>query len=396
MYLKSVLLATTAALLMSTSLISAQRGFLGGMTDEGYRPMDFSNDVYMGPGSKRHTRITKVKHRRHVSSDKQDAEPFVSGSEPGWGKNLSSEQRRMAGFDDARVAGKYARKPDTPSNGVPGYSFKLLTIWQNAKPGTSTVKSEPFGVYGSMQECDMARAAKIAELDAANLRQPRPGPGSQLVPTTTYGSTWGYTSTPGRSAGGGGGSSDWTYSNGTGYGHGEHGWGYSSIGPTSNGGGQSTSTTTQTQVGPTENMSVTFCEPGIYAPGPTLNIAKDNETTGAAPPKTETVTLKVPPGFVKHWVAPRTFTRVIPGTSEVIEILSAKERELVFMVKPDTGTAASLATTNILLVNDDGEVVANLRIVIPAQLNADTQQGPDGTQVYRKDNPDYVPPKVKK
>jgi hypothetical protein len=125
-----------------------------------------------------------------------------------------------------------------------------------------------------------------------------------------------------------------------------------------------------------------------------------------------TATLQVPPGFVKHWIAPRAFTRAIPGTSEVIEILSATGRELVFMVKPDTGTTistaangttssgttstTSLGTTNILLVNDNGEVVANLRIVIPGMFDREVHQGPDGSQVYRKDNPDYVAPKEKK
>jgi hypothetical protein len=142
--------ATTAALLMSTSLTSAQRGFLGGMTDDGYRPMDFSNDVYMGPGSKRHTRITKVKHRRHVSSDKQDADPLISGGEPDWDKNMDAKQRREAGFDDVRVAQKHNRNPNTPigpsaqtspktptspsaltHGGVPGYTFNLTTMRYN-------------------------------------------------------------------------------------------------------------------------------------------------------------------------------------------------------------------------------------------------------------------------
>jgi hypothetical protein len=68
-------------------------------------------------------------------------------------------------------------------------------------------------------------------------------------------------------------------------------------------------------------------------------------------------------------------------------------RELVFMVKPDIALPPS---TNILLVNDDGEVIANLRIVIPATLNHELHQGPSGTQIYRKDNPNYVAPKEKK
>jgi hypothetical protein len=162
-----------------------------------------------------------------------------------------------------------------------------------------------------------------------------------------------------------------------------------------------------------ERLDVTFCEPGIYSPGPTLNIVKDSiQTTGAAMPIEQPIVLTVAPGFVKHWVSPRPFTHAIPGTSEVGEILSASGRELVFMVKPDTGTTisttagstgstgttltTSLGTTNILLINDDGEVVANLRIVISGMFDREVRQGPDGSQVYRKDNPDYVAPKEKK
>jgi Pilus formation protein N terminal region len=103
-----------------------------------------------------------------------------------------------------------------------------------------------------------------------------------------------------------------------------------------------------------------------------------------------TATLEVAPGFVEHWTAPRPFTRVVPGTADVIEILSAVGRELVFTVKPEGGT------TNILLLDDNGEQIANLRIIIPARFNTEAHQGPDGWQIYRKNNPDYVRPKEKK
>ena len=167
--------------------------------------------------------------------------------------------------------GNNCPQPNSPRNGVAGFSFSLLTIWHN--PGTrfNTVKSEPFGVYASMQECDMARAAKIAELDATNMRQPHSLPGAPLVPTTTSTSNWGYASSGSTSSGGGGSTSNWNYSNGTGSGQGMSGWGYSSYGPTLRGGGQSTSTTTQAPSGPTENMNVTSCEAGIFSSPPTSN-----------------------------------------------------------------------------------------------------------------------------
>jgi len=306
------------------------------------------------------------------------ADPFVSGSEPGWGNLMSTKQRRQTGFDDVRTAQKHYVKPNAPTSGVPGYAFKLLTIRQNAVPGTSTVKSQPFGVYASMQECDAARAAKIAELDAAELQQPHFLSGTQMVPTTRTNSNWGYSTTPGSSSGGGG--HGWNYTqnqDGSGYGQGGGGWGYSSIGPSSQGGGQSSTTKTYAPSGPAETMSVTFCELGIYAPGsgsgPTRDkIAKDLETTGTTGAPTQQTTLEVPPGFVQHWIAPRPFTTVVPGAPDVVEILRGSGRELVFMLKPEG------RQTNILLLNDDGEQVANLLVINPSQLHTSLQQGQDG------------------
>jgi hypothetical protein len=210
------------------------------------------------------------------------------------------------------------------------------------------IKSEPFGVFATLQECDMARAQKIAELDAQNRRFPHQ---REDAPTITT-----------------------TFANGM-------------------------SVTSQQAL--QERLDVTFCEPGIYSPGSVSpNIIKDTPAPSPTPPVkpiayqvAQDITLEVAPGFVKQWIAPRPFTRVIPGTSEVIEVLSAQGRELVFMVKPDV---ALPPTTNILLIDDNGEVIANLRIVVPGRLNYEPHQGPNGTQIYRKDNSDYVPPKEKK
>jgi hypothetical protein len=102
-----------------------------------------------------------------------------------------------------------------------------------------------------------------------------------------------------------------------------------------------------------------------------------------------TTVLNVPPGFVKHWIAPQPFTRVAPGTPDVIEILQGSGRELVFMVKPEGGE------TNILLLNDSDEQIANLLVVNPPTFMAPSQ-GPQGWQVFHKDNPDYMLAKDKK
>ena len=93
--------------------------------------------------------------------------------------------------------------------------------------------------------------------------------------------------------------------------------------------------------------------------------------------------------------APRPFTTVVPGTADVVEVLRGSGRELVFMVKPEGGT------TNILLLNDDGEQVANLLIINPSApgIERNLHQGPDGWEMYRKDtdgDPNYVKPKEKK
>jgi hypothetical protein len=315
------------------------------------------------------------------------ADPFVSGSEPGWGKNMSTKQHRMAGFDDVHTALKNNHKPAPVVGGVPGYAFKLLTIRHdhghdgggefsggggaNGNSGgvnisigggygggstnnnedtnkkgpppfsISQIISKPFGVFKTLQECDAARAIKIAELDDNGLR-------------TMHSVVTGKTSA--RDIGRG--------------------------------------------VSERQDVTfITFCEPGEYLPGtPSPHIAEPpigpqrlGETTGAATSPAQTTTLEVPPGFVAHYTAPRPFARVIPGTSDVVEILSTSERGLVFMIRPDNARP-----TNILLVNDLGEVVANLRVTIPGQFNTEIQRGPDGTQMYNKDNPDYVAPKEKK
>ena len=322
------------------------------------------------------------------------AGPFVSGSEPNWGKHMSAKQLRMLGEDDVRTALQTNHQPAPVVSGVKGFAFKLLTFRHEGQgpsgsarggvgaslggnegnrntipppsspPQMNPIQSKFFGVFKNIQECDVARAQKIAELDDRNERFWHQRADAPTI-TTYYGS--GMASTQ--------------------------------------------------QIALKERKDVTFCEPGEYSPGEpsqlSPNIAtKDSETTGAATPIAQTTRLEVPPGFVKHWVAPRPFTRVVPGTSEVVEILSAKDRELVFMVKPDVGgiissetttafgttttSTAALIATNILLLEDNGEVVANLRISIPEPLDHEIRQGRDGSQSYRKDNPDHVPPKVKK
>lgn len=118
------------------------------------------------------------------------------------GEPLKKQSKRDWVHED-HGCGLDCREASAPATkGVPGYAFKLLTTRHNAlatargnglsgsSNGNSkgsgcdnglrgnsglamhTVTSEPFGVFYNLQECDIARAQKIAELDAKGERQP--------------------------------------------------------------------------------------------------------------------------------------------------------------------------------------------------------------------------------
>jgi hypothetical protein len=71
---------------------------------------------------------------------------------------------------------------DEAHNGVTGWTFAVLTM---RKYRTElTVKREPYGVFTSRDDCDIARAKKIVELDRGNYRQPHLLPDAQLITTT--------------------------------------------------------------------------------------------------------------------------------------------------------------------------------------------------------------------
>ena len=192
------------------------------------------------------------------------ADSFVSSGEPGWGKLMTPKQRRAAGFGDVRTALETNHKPEAPTAGVPGYAFNVITIRHgihghggNSSGGgasgnsggvniniggsgggtqnsaippkappfmVSQIKSEPFGVFATLRECDAARAVKIAELDAGGLRFPHQR--SDAPVATTH------------------------FNDGT---------------------------TATGQISLQERLDITFCEPGIYSPATSPvnnNIAK--------------------------------------------------------------------------------------------------------------------------
>jgi hypothetical protein len=76
------------------------------------------------------------------------------------------------------------------------WTFAVLTIWQfNGKPTSpyfgqsgfivrSSVKREPYGVFTSQDDCDIARAKKIVELDAGGYRLPHLTANAPVITTT--------------------------------------------------------------------------------------------------------------------------------------------------------------------------------------------------------------------
>jgi hypothetical protein len=80
------------------------------------------------------------------------------------------------------------------------WTFAVLTIWQlGGDPGSSeprrtphraSIKREPWGLFTSEDDCNRARAKKIAELDERHLRQPHLTANAPTISTTvSQGST---------------------------------------------------------------------------------------------------------------------------------------------------------------------------------------------------------------
>ena len=76
------------------------------------------------------------------------------------------------------------------------WTFAVLTIWQfHGQPTNpyfgqswsivrSSVKREPYGVFTSQDDCDIARAKKIVELDAGGYRLPHLTANAPVITTT--------------------------------------------------------------------------------------------------------------------------------------------------------------------------------------------------------------------
>jgi Flp pilus assembly secretin CpaC len=100
--------------------------------------------------------------------------------------------------------------------------------------------------------------------------------------------------------------------------------------------------------------------------------------------------IELPPGFVERWQAPRPFTNVIIGNPDIVDALPGHNQELIIMTKPEGGT------TNIALLDENGEQVANVLVnpqhPEPAIQYKTVRSAETSTwQLYRKD-PECYPP----
>jgi hypothetical protein len=95
-----------------------------------------------------------------------------------------------------------------------------------------------------------------------------------------------------------------------------------------------------------------------------------------------THSIEIPPGFIEHWQAPRPFTAIMPGNTDVADAITGRtDRDVIILTKPGGGTS------NILLVGENGEVVANLLVSNPTiQYHMTQDSTTKAWQVYRNDD----------
>jgi hypothetical protein len=97
-----------------------------------------------------------------------------------------------------------------------------------------------------------------------------------------------------------------------------------------------------------------------------------------------THTLELQPGFTERWQAPGPFKEITPGNPAVVDVRPLSSQEIMITMKPEGGT------TNIILTDEGGKQVANLRVTNPGpqyQIARSAETG--GWQVYRNDDKCY-------
>ena len=107
--------------------------------------------------------------------------PTIAHAQPSEGRGIYDRDALKNARDDVR-ANRNVR--DSSSNAAPtGWTFAVLTFRKYSR--LATVKREPYGVFTSRDECDIARAKKIAFLDNGDYRQPHLLPDAPVITTTT-------------------------------------------------------------------------------------------------------------------------------------------------------------------------------------------------------------------
>jgi Flp pilus assembly secretin CpaC len=107
-----------------------------------------------------------------------------------------------------------------------------------------------------------------------------------------------------------------------------------------------------------------------------------------------TDTIKIPPGFTERWQAPRPFTDIMIGNPDIVDAKPETNQALMISMKD----GAEGGVTNIVLLDEHGDQVANVLVTSPREPSAvtptfhrqmawSTKTG--AWQVYQKDDECY-------
>jgi hypothetical protein len=106
-----------------------------------------------------------IYHRDDLKNARDDVRATRNVRDSSRSSSSSSSSSRAAPLPVVKV-----NEPKEAHNGVTGWTFAVLTMRKYATE--LTVKREPYGVFTSRDDCDIARAKKIDELDRGDYRQP--------------------------------------------------------------------------------------------------------------------------------------------------------------------------------------------------------------------------------
>jgi hypothetical protein len=123
--------------------------------------------------------------------------PTIAHAQPTEGRGIYQRDDLKNARDDVRANSKPAPRDSSSSsnaavvkvnapgeahNGVTRWTFAVLTFRKYSQ--LLTIKREPYGVFTSRDDCDIARAKKIAFLDNGDYRQPHLLPDAPVITTT--------------------------------------------------------------------------------------------------------------------------------------------------------------------------------------------------------------------